>query len=426
MRVGLSRRDLMKTRPGVPDCSCKVMVPPLLLLIALLAASPAVAGGLYIQEFATPSQGTAGAGAGAVARDASTAFHNPSGMTRLDDHATMQGGGLVFGDIRFDADGDTPFPGNNGGNQSGLGLLVGGHHVHWLSDRWRIGGSLVSVSASALDPDNDWAGRFQLEEVSFLTLTGNPSIAYRVNDWLSLAVSGYVTYGRLEQDVAIPGGGRVELGGLDDVAASWGMSALFEPSERTRISLTFVDEIELDLSGDIHITPPGASAGIDTTVPLVRNVRLGVYHEINDQWAVLGSASWEDWSAFMEQTVSVRRGSAVIDRGRKDTWGVGAGLEYRPDEVWLWQAGVRYDSSPVDSDHRTADVPIDRQWRFSGGLERARSATTTVAGAFTYANYGSARIRNETLRGSYRRNDLFFLTFHVGFSKLPWSRHDGA
>jgi long-subunit fatty acid transport protein len=58
-------------------------------LVGLLLVSggyaPAVAGGLYLNEFATPSMGTAGAGAEALADDASTnfAFHNPAGMTRL-------------------------------------------------------------------------------------------------------------------------------------------------------------------------------------------------------------------------------------------------------------------------------------------------------------------------------------------------------
>lgn len=38
----------------------------------------ALAGGLYISEFGTPSMGVASAGAQAVASDASTAFHNPA------------------------------------------------------------------------------------------------------------------------------------------------------------------------------------------------------------------------------------------------------------------------------------------------------------------------------------------------------------
>ena len=41
------------------------------------------AGGLYLNEFGTPSMGVAGAGASAVASDASTSFHNAAGMTRI-------------------------------------------------------------------------------------------------------------------------------------------------------------------------------------------------------------------------------------------------------------------------------------------------------------------------------------------------------
>ena len=40
-------------------------------------------GGLYINEFGTPSMGVAGAGTHAVAGDASNSFHNPAGMNRI-------------------------------------------------------------------------------------------------------------------------------------------------------------------------------------------------------------------------------------------------------------------------------------------------------------------------------------------------------
>ncbi len=56
------------------------------LILAAGGFSSALAGGLYLNEFATPSMGVAGAGQEAVANDSSTnfAFHNPAGMTRLD------------------------------------------------------------------------------------------------------------------------------------------------------------------------------------------------------------------------------------------------------------------------------------------------------------------------------------------------------
>ena len=91
------------------------------LLLVAGGYSSAGAGGLYLNEFATPSMGVAGAGQEAVANDASTnfAFHNPAGMTRLEGHSIALGAGLLQGDTEFDTDPDTPFNGGDGGDQAG-------------------------------------------------------------------------------------------------------------------------------------------------------------------------------------------------------------------------------------------------------------------------------------------------------------------
>ncbi len=71
-----------------------------ILLLIAGGYSSAVAGSLYLNEFATPSMGVAGAGQEAVANDASTnfAFHNPAGMTRLDGSSVSLGAGILVGD----------------------------------------------------------------------------------------------------------------------------------------------------------------------------------------------------------------------------------------------------------------------------------------------------------------------------------------
>ena len=80
------------------------------LLLVAGGYSSAGAGALYINEFATPSMGVAGAGQEAYANDASTNFalHNPAGMTRLEGHSIALGAGLLQGDTKFDTDPDTP------------------------------------------------------------------------------------------------------------------------------------------------------------------------------------------------------------------------------------------------------------------------------------------------------------------------------
>jgi long-subunit fatty acid transport protein len=63
------------------------------LILVVGVPSSSYAGGLYLNEFATPSMGTAGAGQEAYAHDASTNFalHNPAGMTRLDGNQVSLG-----------------------------------------------------------------------------------------------------------------------------------------------------------------------------------------------------------------------------------------------------------------------------------------------------------------------------------------------
>ena len=60
----------------------------------------------------------ANAGAVAVANDASTAWHNPAGMTHVSGTQLQGTAGLLILNIKFDADSDTPV---RGGQKGGRG-----------------------------------------------------------------------------------------------------------------------------------------------------------------------------------------------------------------------------------------------------------------------------------------------------------------
>ena len=400
----------------------------LAVISALVVASgTAQAGGLYLQEYATPSQGAAGAGANALGTDASTAFHNPAGMTRLDDHALLGGGGLLITDVQFDKSGSTPNTGGNGGNQGGLGPILSAHYVHVISDRIRFGASLVSVSGAVLDPSNGWAGRFEVQKVSFITLSAMPSIAVEVVEGFSLAASLNVLYANLDYDLAVqlPVGpeGRVKVEDADDVDIGWRLSMLAEPTETTRFGVTYQSKVEPKLEGSVkpRNTPPNFDDDIKTKIPLVEAIHGGVYHRLNDQFAVMGSVSWENWSTFGSQPIQLGAINAAIPRRWHDTWGVSAGVHYYLDDKWMFQTGVRYDSTPVRNKDRTADLPLDQQVRWALGAQYQLSDSLNLGGAITYAWYGKGKIRSSSLRGDYERNNVFFLTLNLGFSKLPWS-----
>ncbi|MEN8752268.1 MAG: outer membrane protein transport protein [Desulfobacterales bacterium] len=375
------------------------------------------AGGLYLNEFGTPSMGVAGAGANAVAVDASTSFHNAAGMTRIKGNELMGTAGVLNATVKFDPAADTPIPGGDGGDAGGPGPIIGGFYVHSLSDKWKLGANLITISGAILDYDDDWTGRYLNTDVKLLTMTFYPSVAYRVNNWLSLGGGPQVMYANLELKAKAPppkGTGEVKIDG-DDLAFGFGLCALFELSERTRFGVVYQSEIEPEFDGDVKLSPPGLEVSTDTKITLARFVKVSGYHELNDQWALLGTVGWENWSAFKDVNISTDRVSQKIPRNWDDTWKFAAGVHYRPVEKWLLQLGFSYDTSPVDSKDRTPDMPIDRQIRYAAGAQYKWSDRLSTGAQFVYADYGKAKIDNDLLKGDYKRNDIIFFALNANW-----------
>jgi long-chain fatty acid transport protein len=416
-RKKLTRRDEEKCRRGRIIAAGLPAV--LVGMSLLLAPYITFAGGLWLSEFGTPSMGVADAGSGAVAADASTSLHNTAGMTRIKGKDLMATGGFIYSTVKFDPDDDTPVPGNDGGDAGGLAPLLSAFYVHSLNDRWKLGANIISLSGAVLDYDNGWTGRYLNTDVKLLTVTFYPSVAYRVNNWLSLGGGPQIMYADLEMKAKAPprnGTGTVEIDG-DDLAFGFGLGALLEVSERTRFGLVYQSEVKPEFDGDVKFKGPivSADAQVDTEITLARFIHLSGYHELNDKWALLAKVGWEDWSAFEDVNISTGQDNKKIPRNWDDTWKFAAGVHYRPTDPWLLQLGFSYDTSPVDSKDRTPDMPIDRQIRYAAGAQYTWSERLSTGAQFVYADYGKAKIDNGLLQGDYKNNDLFFFSINANW-----------
>jgi long-chain fatty acid transport protein len=389
----------------------RVRISGIIALFFIFINTTAFAGGLYISEFGTPSMGVASAGSQAVASDASTAFHNPAGMTRIKGKELMLTGGVLYSTVKFDKDADTPIDGGNGGDAGGPAPILGQFYVHSLSDRFKLGANLISITGAILDYDDDWTGRYLNTDVTLITVTLNPTLAYRVTDWLSIGGGPQIMYANLEMKLRAPppnGTGEVKIDG-DDIAFGYDVGALIELSEKTRLGIIYQSEIEPEFSGDVKLSggAVNADAGTDTKITLAQFIRASIYHELNNQWALLGSVGWEDWSAFNNINISTGQGSQKIPRNWDDTYKFAAGVHFRPATDWLLQLGFAYDTSPVDADDRTPDMPMDRQIRYATGVQYQWSEDVSLGGQFVYADYGEATSIGSFNRLTLSRYDIF-------------------
>jgi len=104
----------------------------------------------------------------------------------------------------------------------------------------------------------------------------------------------------------------------------------------------------------------------------------------------------------------------------QDTYHVGLGAYYRVAEPWLLMAGLAYDTSPMSSSKdRSPVLPVDRQIRYSAGVQYDWSEDFSVGTAYTLIDAGDCNI-NKTgnastgeLKGKYDPN--FVHAFNLNF-----------
>jgi long-chain fatty acid transport protein len=283
-------------------------------LIVLLFASSIQAGGFWVYEQATPDMGVGGAGRQAAGFDASTASGNPAAMTRLD-RSQMEGGPLGFyADTKFNvknsSNGD-----NGGGNAGGFNPAASLFYVHSISPDLKLGLGVGSYFAGPLNYSNEWAGKYYVQSTSYTTMSLNPTIGYKVADWLSIGGGINVVDATLTNRVAVntllePGDGRAKYD-ASDVGYGYNLGALFEVSPQTRVGVTYVSQVKLEFKDELRFknmdgTLLGAalraSGLLDATLKvesiIPAQVAVGAYQALTDKLALVGTVNWQNWSRF--------------------------------------------------------------------------------------------------------------------------------
>jgi long-chain fatty acid transport protein len=311
-------------------------------------------------------------------------FWNPATMTQMPGIQT-----------EIVATGIFPFASNSPSAGSTLGVLGGTHDTGddalapsgYFS--WQINPSLwvgLSMNSpfglSVSFPDN-WAGRDYGQNSSLKTYNATPSLAYRINDWLSIGAGVQIEYASASLMRGIsgpfPGIGFAPLDSATLSGKGWGygftVGATFTPTPTTTIGLGYRSAIDQKIEGTLAVTgiatlPATSNGSASTTVNLPDVVSLGLRQRLDPQWTLLGTVEWTNWSRIGTSDVQSPNGSATI-AGRpvalpfefKDGWFFSLGAEYQWSDRLALRAGVGYELSPVTDDVRMPILPDnDRFW----------------------------------------------------------------
>lgn len=379
----------------------------------------------------------------AAADDASVAGNNPAAITRFDSRNMRVELLGFFSDSTWEGQiGNGPsFSSNN----TSTTIVPSGNLVMPLKNDWFFGFTILG-SGSSDDYADGWPGRYFMEEYSLVYLSAYPSLARRVNDKLSLAVSLALTYTAYEQIKAVPnfdpgfGDGRLQID-ADGGTVGFSLSSLYEFSDRTRIGLVYRSELDAELNGDANFSDLGpttesildaagllgASVDISSRTPQVINA--GLYHEFADGGAVVFDAVWADFSEFKLAEIYVN-GDQFIETSvdYDDIYAFSLGYSRPLSDRLSIGFGAMYVNDMIDDDQRSISLRLDSMWVAGVGVEWQWTPTRAVSATLNYIQIGDAPVTSPSIpgigavTGRYSDRGTIFLEVGVSIGKGPASR----
>jgi long-chain fatty acid transport protein len=391
----------------------------------------AAAGGIGLYEIATPDVGLASAGFASRVQDASVVFRNPGGMGFLDGAQLQAGAQLTYGSAEFSPNANTSSRLGTGDGGNAIGALPAGGLFLAVPvlDKVTVGFATTSYFGLAQKYDDNWVGRYYVQEGALVGASLLPTVSVRPVEWLSIGAGLNAMYGYFKSTVAVNnlnpliGDGQMTLKN-----ETWGFGAnvgvLIEPVKGTRVGVTYLSPVSLDFKATPSFSNlgPGLSAllqnpaQLDLGLTVPQSVMVSAFHDLNDQWALMADFGWQNWSQFGKVDVGIESGPnpvTTVNGNYQDTYHGALGAQFKATEKWMFTAGAAYDSSAVESANRTVTVPMGQAWRFGLGAIYHLNEKIDLGGAYEFlwggnmsVDQGSATSIRGRVAGSY--NDAWF------------------
>ena len=350
------------------------------------------AAGFALIEQSVSSMGTAYAGAGSAAEDASYIFFNPASMSEFDSTQISAGLHVVLPETEFTGSASynsaspivvgaglvgtpiLPVAGASNDTDAGVdGYVPHFAYVRELNDRMNFGLTVNVPFGLKTEYGSGWVGRYSSTEAEILSVNLNPTLSYKVDDRITLGFGLSAMYAELIYqnvlDLGFPGApGGADLPAkieTDDVGFGWNIGAMLQPTESTRIGVAYRSKVNVELEGDLITPNPAANTSADVEADLPDSFLISAYHEVNPQWAVMADVMWTQWSRI--NALVIELGTGVINTiplEWEDTYRVAVGANYKPNEKLTLRGGLAFDETPVPSpEFRPTALPDeDRIW----------------------------------------------------------------
>ncbi|MBI4190838.1 MAG: outer membrane protein transport protein [Betaproteobacteria bacterium] len=401
-------------------------------------ASSATAGGFGIGTQAGSGTGNAFSGGAAAADDASVAWYNPAGMTLLPAGKQVTlAGHLLKPSFKYQDQGSTgafAAPGTgNGGDGGDWALVPNGFFTMEVNPQLRFGVALNVPFGLKTEYDSGWRGQLTALKSEIKTININPSVAYKVNNHVSIGAG--ISVQKIEAELTNLGLGPLGISKLeaDDVGYGFNVGIMVQATPSTRIGATYRSTIKYDLEGSATFSAlPAANAQVKADFKVPDSASLSIFSVVSPKWEVMADVTWTGWSSVQRLNVTCASVSAVcpavggtltaLSFNWKDTLRFGVGANYKLNNQTKLRFGLAFDETPTNDVDRTPRLPDqDRTW-IAFGVQYKPSKAGVLEMGYAHEFIRDARVSTSVppapgaLNGSFEnRADILSIQYSHSF-----------
>lgn len=354
-------------------------------------------------------------GISATVDDAAVAGMNPAGMTYFDEKVGRFEVLGFFSDSTWEGRLDEDAATTTIEDDSSLVVPVAAL-VLPFRDNWWFGFTVQGAGFSE-EYDDNWPGRYFLQEYDLLYVSAFPSIATKLTDKLSVAASLALTYTTYDQRKAVPnvdpgyGDGSL-LVETDGLSVGFGLSMMYDISARTRFGAMYRSELNPKLDGNAKFSGLGPvteailedagliGASIDVTSKQPQSVTAGISHDFENDHTLTADAVWVDFSEFTLAEVYVNDDQIISNEQEyDDILALSASYSWPVADNWRLGVGGFYVSDMLDDENRNMALRLDSMWSLGVGFEWQWKDNRAVTVSLNYLETGDAPVSTPDIPG---------------------------
>lgn len=270
-----------------------------------------------------------------------------------------------------------------------------------INDRLSAGVAVNTPYGNSLSWGKEWEGRYLIEDLSLHAIFIQPTLSFKVNDWLGIGAGLVFATGKFDLTKALPvtgadGDGSVNLNGSTN---EFGFNAgiMVKPNDKLSIGVDYRSKILMDVKdAAAKFTVPASLSSsfpadntVSTTLPLPANLDLGISYNVTENFMIGLGLNYVFWNVYDSLIFDFAiNTSALADSRNPREYSskliVRAGGEYTLNDKLTLRAGAYYDPSPVNEEYFSPETPSLNNLGLTAGLSYKPVEKLSVDLSFLY------------------------------------------